>query len=68
MEKSKGTANSQTQELINSFLEQKSALPSLVQGRKFIRHITLPNGSLAEIRLEIMTDTGLFIDKSILYK
>ncbi|WP_421977101.1 hypothetical protein [Roseivirga seohaensis] len=62
------TANAQTTDLINTFLESKKALPSLVQGRKHIRHVTLPDGTPAEIRLEIVTDTGLFIDKSILYK
>ena len=57
-----------TTDLINTFLESKKALPSLVQGRKFIRHIRLENGTLAEIRLEIVTDSTLFMNKEILHR
>jgi hypothetical protein len=57
------TANGQTQALIDSFENSKKVMPSLTQERKFIKHVTLSNGVKAEIRLEIMSDSHLFMNK-----
>lgn len=59
------TANSQTQQLIEQLEQSRKAVPSLPQSRLFIRHVTLSDGVQAEIRLEIVTQADLFINKTI---
>lgn len=56
-------ANNQTQELIEEFEASRENIPSLGQHRKFIRHVELKNGVMAEVRLEVVSIESLFMRK-----